>query len=403
MKKDFRWDPVLLWLAVAATVLGLLAIYDSGYARAAADGMVVPREFRSQVVSTIAAVFAGIACWSVPRKNWRALAWAAYGVTVLSLVAVKLFGTEINGARRWIDLKVLTIQPAEFAKLSVILILASVLAFRKPAPKVPRRPRHWAESLDWVWVPRVRRAWPLLLVLLAAVLVLVEPDLATAMVIVAVSGLMMVLGGVSRGSLVSLGAIALVVVTLLVIKEPYRMERFLHHGDRWQVENIDGIGYQTTQSEAAMAYGGLTGTGIGEGRAKHTLPAPTTDFIVTTIAEELGFVGVLVLLAIMGGLTWRLMVLARTASDKFGKLVLGGVGAWIGIQTCTNIVMANGFAPPIGVPMPFVSAGGSSLMALWMALGVCQSVLRSSSPEEATEVETGRHRRWNRRARVSRA
>ena len=402
MNKIARWDPILMWLAVAATVLGLLAIYDSGYARAAADGMVVPREFRSQVVSGIAALAGGILCWLLPRNKLRNLAWVAYALTVVALILVRVVGTEINGAKRWIDLKVMTIQPAEFAKLAVILVLASILSLRKPTPKLKRKPRHWAETLDWVWVPRFKRSMPLFLVLAAAGLILIEPDLATAMVIIAVSGLMMVLGGVSRGSMLSISAIALVVVTVLVVKEPYRMERILHHDARWNVENIDGIGYQTTQSEAAMAYGGLLGTGLGEGRAKHTLPAPTTDFVVTTVAEESGFVGMVCLLAIMGGLTWRLMALARSTHDRFGKLVLGGVGAWIGIQTCTNIVMANGFAPPIGVPMPFVSAGGSSLMALWMALGVCQSVLRDS-PEEATEVETGRHRRWNRRTRVSRA
>lgn len=180
------------------------------------------------------------------------------------------------------------------------------------------------------------------------------------------------------------------------------MDRILNHADRWSAENIEGIGYQTTQSEAAMASGGLMGVGLGEGRAKHKLPAPTTDFVMATVAEELGFVGSMVVLAIMGGLVWRLMVLSRSVEGQFGKLVLGGTASWIAVQSCTNMAMANGFAPPIGVPMPFVSAGGSSLLALWMAIGACQSVLRTS-PEEAEEHASGRDRRWHRRPRVSRA
>src|SRR5262249_19776069 len=161
-----------------------------------------------------------------------------------------------------------------------------------------------------------------------------------------------------------------------------RISRILNHDARWSEENIEGSGYQTTQSEAAMARGGLFGVGLGEGRAKHTLPAPTTDFIMTTVAEETGLVGALIRARPAGGISGRLMWLGRGTSDRFGKLVLGGTAGWIGVQACTNIAMANGFAPPIGVPMPFVSAGGSSLIALWMAVGACQSVIKED-PQEA--------------------
>lgn len=398
MKGKWNFDPLLLWLSLALTVIGLLAIFDSGYARSAVDGMAIPREFRSQLLCSVGAVVVGLICWRIKRSNLKTIAIVFYAVVTILLVLVKLFGTEINGAKRWI----FSIQPAEFAKLSVILVLASIFAIRQPRKKLSKKPIHWAERLDWVWVPRISRSWPLLFPLLAAGLVLIEPDLATAMVIVVVSGFIFVMGGVSKGSLISLGFICTLAVGVMIVKEPYRMDRILHHEERWGSENIEGIGYQTTQSEAAMANGGLLGVGLGDGRAKHTLPAPTTDFVMATIAEETGFLGTTIVMALMGGLVWRLLHLAQIAKDKFGKLILYGTGSWIGIQACTNIVMANGFAPPIGVPMPFISAGGSSLIALWMAIGVCQSVLKENSAE-VEELETSRNRRWNRRPRISRA
>ncbi|MBL8066132.1 MAG: FtsW/RodA/SpoVE family cell cycle protein [Chthonomonadaceae bacterium] len=395
-------DGVLFWLSVVATSIGLLAIYDAGYARSAVDGAAIPREFKSQLVSALVAVAFGSLVWFVRRQTWKWLPWAFYGATLLGLLAVKLFGTEINGATRWIDFKVFTVQPAEFAKVAVILLLAVIFADRREANPLPKGKTHWAERLDYVWIPRLARGWPLIFVLVLAGLVLVEPDLATALMVVVIAGAILLMGRVSRGSLMTLVAVSAIAVTFMVIKEPYRMTRMLNHGDRWSSSNIDGIGYQTTQSEASMSYGGFFGVGLGKGRAKHTLPAPTTDFVMATVSEETGLVGTLCVLSVLGGIVWRLIHLARAAKDQFARLVNYGTATWIGVQSCTNIVMANGFVPPIGVPMPFISAGGSSLLALWIAIGASQSLLRKST-EEVTEHEARRHRRWHRRTRISRA
>ena len=122
-----------------------------------------------------------------------------------------------------------------------------------------------------------------------------------------------------------------------------------------------------------MADGGVAGVGIGRGRAKYFLPATTTDFILATIAEETGLWGSLGVLALLGAITGRLVWLARKARSEFGGLVLYGIAAWFGIQTCTNFMMANGFLPAIGIPLPFFSSGGSSLLSLWAAVGVAQA------------------------------
>ncbi len=407
MRRLFTGDPWIWALGLAATVVGILAIWDSGYTRSAAVGGVVPREAITQSVAAFVALLAALAASRLRPAAWKDLAWPSYFLGLGGLLAVKAFGKEINGAQRWIELGPFNLQPSEFAKVAIVLFLAVVFAARPAPPAPPRRQLDWADSIRRVWVPRLLRAWPLLFVGAYVLLIEFEPDLATAMVVAVVSGAMLVLGGISTRSLTVLGVSSILVVGVLVGGQSYRMDRILHHGDRWAATNMDSIGYQTTQSEVAMARGGLFGVGLGEGRAKHTLPAPTTDFVMTTVAEETGLVGCLIVLSLVSGLAGRLYFLGTRSKDRFARLTLAGIGLWIGIQTCTNMMMANGFVPPIGVPMPFVSAGGSSLIALWLAIGVCQSVL-STAAETAKDCgrsadETRRDRWRNRRPRISRA
>jgi cell division protein FtsW len=148
---------------------------------------------------------------------------------------------------------------------------------------------------------------------------------------------------------------------------------------------MDDLGYQTVQSEAGMAAGSLVGVGIGAGRAKHVMPAATTDFIMATISEETGLLGSLVVIGVIGLIVSRLWSLSRRSEDQFSSLVLGGTAAWIGIQTTVNVMMANGMLPAIGIPLPFISSGGSSLVALWAALGICQVVAPERVPVEARD------------------
>lgn len=180
------------------------------------------------------------------------------------------------------------------------------------------------------------------------------------------------------------------------------MERITSHTARWSAKNVDDQSYQTVQSELAMATGGVLGVGVGAGRAKHVLPATTTDFIMATVAEEFGLVGALAVMAVLAGLVLRLLMLAQRTAAPFARLVLAGTACWLGIQSCVNIMMANGFLPAIGIPVPFLSSGGSSLVALWLVLGICNSVL---APSPAKEVGYApRADRWrDRRTRLSRA
>jgi len=193
----------------------------------------------------------------------------------------------------------------------------------------------------------------------------------------------------------------------LVHSQGYRSDRIANHASRWTAQNIDDTSYQTVQSEYGMASGGLLGVGFGNGRAKHVMPAATTDFVLATVGEETGLVGTLAVLALLGGIVWRLVHNARRAPTEFGRLVCAGTAAWIGIQTTVNVMMANAFLPAIGIPLPFISSGGSSLLALWIVFGLCQTVLRPQLAAVAVSEEdadaAGSHRGRDRRARLSRA
>jgi cell division protein FtsW len=226
-----------------------------------------------------------------------------------------------------------------------------------------------------------------------------EPDLGTAAIIAVTGFAMFVPGGVSKRSLAAAVVLAVSGCWLMIKHEPYRLERIENHIQRWSPKNVDDTSYQTVQSELAMATGGVTGIGVGNGRAKQVIPATTTDFIWATLAEEFGLAGSLVVLAVIAAFVWRLLQQSSRAPSRFGSLVLFGLGAWIGIQACVNVMMANGFLPAIGIPGPFLSSGGSGLIALWCAVGLSQSVL--SGPILAVVEGKGRQQPRVRRTAVA--
>ncbi|MEA2552450.1 MAG: cell division protein FtsW [Fimbriimonadaceae bacterium] len=376
------YDPVLTALAITATVIGLLFIFDAGYARSLRDNRgIIPREFIVQMITMPIAM--GLGWWAgkvSPDKwlKWSKMLWIGSLVGLL-LVEVPGIGVTMNGAHRWIRFPFFNIQPAEFVKLTSILYLAGVLATRKawPANISPRK--NWGQWMDTILVPKVQRALPLVWVGVAVFLIEIEPDLGTAAIVAVTAFVMLIVGNVSWKSIATCVVMCILALFIVVKKQPYRVERITNHAARWSADNVDDSTYQTVQSEVAMSNAGIFGVGLGNGRAKHVEPATTTDFIMATIAEETGLIGSWIVLALMGGITLRIFYLAREAKERYSKLVLAGVGSWLGIQSCVNLMMANAFLPPIGIPMPFISSGGSSLIALWMAVGLCQAMLRPAA------------------------
>ncbi len=387
MKTTLRtFDPWLFALAFAATCVGLLFIFDAGYARALQkDQSALPPELKAQAIFL---AVSGVAAWLTSKvrvETWNKASRLAWVVNLILLVAVMVVGHRLNGAKRWLGVGAFSIQPAEFAKLAAVLYLAGYFAKRESQPKRLSKQKDFASTFDNVWTPQIKRCMPAIWVALSVVLIEVEPDMGTGAVIAATGFAMFFPAGVSKKSMLIAVLVASIAGLGAVYKEPYRLQRFKDHTARWQSANVDDTEFQTVQSELAISSGGVMGVGLGGGRAKHVLPATTTDFIMATVGEEAGLWGSLGILALLGGLVFRLLYLAQNAPSRFGQLVLYGVGAWLGIQTCVNIMMANAFLPAIGIPLPFISSGGSSLVALWMAMGVCQSVL---SPEPAKPETT---------------
>lgn len=398
-----RFDPYVLLLALICSVAGLLVIFDAGYARSMAAGRgVVPREFTMQAISLLVAAVAGILLANVGVRKLYRSAKAVWWITFFSLAGLMTpLGYEMNGAVRWYKFGPVTIQPAEFAKVAAILFLAAALHKWKPWRPPAKRPRRWIHWIEKVGWPKIKRYAPALAVAVGIAMIVEEPDLGTGAVVAAIAWTLFAWGGASRRSMV-LGTVAIAVLSMVAIKlEPYRWERIENHAHRWDPAHADDTGFQTVQSELAMASGGWTGVGLGAGRAKHIMPAATTDFVTATMAEELGLLGWTLMILPLAALSVRLLQLAPRAPTKFGMLVSVGTGAWLAIQSVVNIMMANGLMPAIGIPLPFYSSGGSSLIAIWLALGCSQAAMQPVEVRKEAAVETDRDRWRHGRTRLS--
>lgn len=401
--RTFFPDTKLFLLCLTATLMGIVAIWDAGYART--DGSAFPREVKYQAVYVVVAMAVGFACTRIKPGRWKWLGWIGLAVSVAALCVVEFtpLGYSIGGAQRWIKIGSVTIQPSEFIKLASLMFLSSVMAAHEPWKPPKKAFTNFGQRIDRLWIPKFRRSFPFLLVVALAIMVERQPDLATGAVILVTSLVVITVAGVTRRSLLTLAAIFVVLAGIAIVEQPYRFERFRVHADRWSADNrLDG-GFQTVVSEAALARGGVLGVGVGNGTAKQSLPAPTTDFVLTTVGEEFGLIGVCSVLVVLGGITLRLLQLAAKANDRFGRLVLSGLATWIGVQTSTSVMMVNGALPPIGIPLPFISYGGSSLVALWMGIGIAMTmVARKETDKEVPNAETGSYGWRDRRPRVSR-
>jgi len=293
--------------------------------------------------------------------------WTGLGIVTLALIAV-LFSKEVNGARRWMLLGPLGIQPSELAKIAIILFTAALLERRMER----------INELSYALLPIGVATGGIV------GLVLIEPDLGTAVSILVIAGAMVFAAGISYRYVFGLLAAAIPALYFVIMASPYRVQRMLAFLDPWS--DAQGGGYQVIQSMIAVGTGGIFGTGLMGGLQKlFYLPEPHNDFIYAVIAEELGLLGATTVLVCFCLITWRGLRTASRAPDRFGALVSVGLTAMIAFQALLNISVVTGLAPTKGIPLPFVSAGGSSLLINLLGMAILLNVSQhASSPHVVT-------------------
>ncbi len=349
--------PLLLLLSAVACV-GFLMLYS------VAGGSLTPWA-EPQMKRFAVGMLAMLIIAMVPIWFWRNMAGLAYGVSILLLVAVEVFGTIGMGAQRWIDLGFMRLQPSELMKIALVMMLAAYYEWL-PMRKVSHP--------FWVAVPAF-------IILLPAALVLKQPDLGTALLLVFSGGGLMFLAGVHWAYFVAVIASGVGVVTTVLQSR----------GTDWQIlkdyqyRRIDvfldpasdplGAGYHITQSKIALGSGGWTGRGFMQGTQTRLnfLPEKHTDFIFTTLAEEFGYVGGISLLLLYALILLFCIGTALTMRDRFSALMTLGITLTFFLYFAVNMSMVMGLAPVVGVPLPLVSYGGSAMLVLLLAFGLVQS------------------------------
>ncbi|NGO09717.1 rod shape-determining protein RodA [Streptomyces sp. HC44] len=289
-----------------------------------------------------------------------------YGISVfLILLVLTPLGATINGSHAWIKLPGgFSLQPSEFVKITIILGMAMLLAARVDAGDKPY-PDHRTvlQSLGLATVP--------------ILIVLLMPDLGSVMVmVIIVLGILLASGASNRWvfGLMGTGAVGAITVWQLGILDEYQINRFAAFAN----PELDpaGVGYNTNQARIAIGSGGLFGTGLGKGSQTtgQFVPEQQTDFVFTVAGEELGFLGAGLILLLLGVVLWRACRIARETTELYGTIVAAGIIAWFAFQSFENVGMTLGIMPVAGLPLPFVSYGGSSMFAVWVAVGLLQSI-----------------------------
>ena len=360
--RDLDW--FMLIAVFAITAFGSVLVWSASRADLAAPGD--PQSYlKRHLVNIVIGLVLGFLASRIDYRWLRAYTPVVYGLAVVALLLpfVPGLGTTIAGARAWIDLPGgFTLQPSEFAKIAVILIMAVILSERPDASDEPTD-RDVIISLGLAAVP--------------ILIILAQNDTGTVLVMSAVAVSVIAVSGARTRWVVGLlggaavGILAAIQFGLLKEYQVARLTSFVN-----PAADTSGAAYNANQARIAIGGGGLTGYGLFEGPQTQGdfVPVNESDFVFTVVGEEFGFVGSALLIVLFGILLWRGIVTALRADDLYGRLVATGVVAWFAFQLFENIGMTLGIMPITGIPLPFVSAGGTSMMATWIGIGLLENV-----------------------------
>jgi cell division protein FtsW len=356
VKKGQFESHLLVLVTLGLVAFGLVMVYSATSAPAALARTDPMSYLKKQ---GIYALFGVVLMMAASRFDYRRLRLLApvLVLTALALcVAVLVIGSRVNGARRWIEVGPATFQPSELAKLALAVWAASYLS-RHPAPRT------------------LRDLWRPIGILLGSfcLLILAEPDLGTAISLIVVLVAVLLISGTPVPTLASGVGIAVALGLVAIWFEPYRRARIFSFLDPWK--DPQGAGFQTVQALIGLGSGGLLGVGLGHGVAKiNYLPEAHTDMIVAVIGEELGLLGVTALIAAYAAFAYAALKVALSCTDPFGKRLAAGLVGLVCGQAVINLAAVLGLAPLTGIPLPFVSYGGSSLVVALLAVGILLNI-----------------------------
>lgn len=355
-------DYGVLFVVFSLMLLGCLMVFSASISLGDSPKYHISERyfFIRHVISLVVALFGAYIVWHIPMKAWKKMAFPffLFGLFLLGAVFIPGIGKSTNGACRWIPLGLFNLQVTEVMKIAV-LIYAADFTVRK---------QNYMHSVK-------KGLLPMLLVMgLVGFLVLKEPDLGAYVMMLAISMGILFLGGINLTVFIMVLVGVLGLLVFMIFAASWRAARFFAYLDPWEISNAQGKAYQLSHSLIAFGRGESWGVGLGDAIEKqHYLPEAHTDFILAIVGEELGFAGVMLILVLLFWLVNRAIEIGRTAihlEHIFSGLVAEGIGIWIGVQTFINVGVASGLLPTKGLTLPFISFGGSAIMAVTAAVAI---------------------------------
>ena len=370
-----RVDPWIVATTIGLLAIGTIMVYSATAIRAYAKDGESTVFLIKHLSSILIGVFGMAVVMRIPSEKWSKYAYALLSISIILLLSVffPVIGRRVNGAVRWISFGPVTIQPGELVKLALVVYLSHSLA----------KKRELVRSFSVGFLPHV------IVTGLIVLAILLQPDFGTSVIILTVLGLMLFVAGAKISYLILGLVCSLPVAAIYISAKPHAWKRIVAFIEPEAYKH--SIGYQVWESLVTFGSGGILGTGMGQGQQKlYFLPEAHTDFIFAVIGEELGFIGVILVVILFSVLVGRGLLLAKQASCRFSQYMCFGISCWIGIQALINMLVAVSLLPTKGLTLPLVSFGRSSLVMTMIAIGI---LLRISAEESSIQFGSSRRTR----------